>query len=1010
MLKILHLTDLHYSKKIGSDPNLLNKIIRAISKNIKNNSIDLLIFSGDLVFSGEKLEDFHEAKDNFIYPLCEKLNINKSNVFFCCGNHDIHRNQELEIITDTISKFKTEEELSKFINVEQQFNLSVENIKNYNQFIKEYYTENYINNFQYNDLYTITKVSINGNKFDIVSINSSWRCKDDQDEGNLLFPSKLLNELISKLDDESFKIATIHHPLSDLKYFNRVLVEKLLTNNFQLLLSGHTHSNKKNAIANNEDGLVSVSSEASLSKISKYESTGFSIIEVNSDLFEVYIESYRYDIEYIPYLKDSVKLSVPTGEDKRVKIDFKKNIIKLFDSERENLRMAFVEQSGEKDFFELFQVPIIKNQPSNSIKQISNQKVLSKEVSIDALFQKSNFIIYGRDKYGKTLVLYYLYLKLLQEFNIYKTIPILIDKHTKFKDIEQIISDKLQVNRNTAIEYIKEYNLKLIVDDYFNLKMGQKSVIEDFIANNSNCTFVFSCNESILSDIKEVQIDGAVHENLFLHDLNTKQIRNIAKTNLNCKDEIVESILNKINLVFKQLNLPKNYWTISLFIHIFNVYGEKKFNNNFELIELYIDSLLGREKIVQDRSIKIEYESLKDFLGNLAIFLIRNHHQDSYRITFAELIAFMKDYAEKHRRFNIDPKNLFDKLMEIELFKESPENVYTFRLKGVFEYFVAYNLKDNQELREEVINKDNVYLSFGNELELVAGFNKKDKAFLKQIFEKTKGFFDPINSYYENIGNSDFILNDRSKKISLKLDNVKKGINSLVQKDADNLKDFLNPISEFNSEVSSKQVYEKIEINSENLEKLLFILSRTFRNSGVEDHDLTNEILDFILTSSCNLCFFIADNEDNLRDYKNNDFLKIFSSLIPLVIETYLFEALSQNNLEKIFLEKIEELKKKKGSELKIFVLYYMLIDLDLKNNKMYISEAISSIKNNIIKHSSLYKLLSYLIFSKYNSEQTRLFIAESAISQAKMINKDEKYISNLRKTLDQLKVKNRLR
>lgn len=1010
MLKILHLTDLHYSKKNGINSNLLNKIIRAITKNIKNNSIDLIIFSGDLVFTGEKIEDFHEVKDNFIYPLCDKLGINKSNVFFCCGNHDIHRNQELEIITDTISKFKTEEELSKFINVEQQLNLSVENIKNYNQFIKEYYTENHIDNFNYHDLYTISKVSINGNKFDIVSINSSWRSKDDKDEGNLLFPSKLLDEIISKLDNESFKIATIHHPLSDLKYFNRVLVEKLLTNNFQLLLSGHTHSNKKNTIANNEDGLVLVSSEASLSKINKYESTGFSIIDVNSDLFEVFIESYRYDNEYIPYLKDSVRLAVPTGEDKRLKIDFKKNILKLFDSERESLRMAFVEQSGEKDFFELFHEPIIKNQPSNSIKQISNQKVLTKEVSIDTLFLKSNFILYGRDKYGKTLVLYYIYLKLLQEFNLYKTIPILIDKHTKFKDVEQIISDKLHVNRNTASEYIKEYNLKLIVDDYFNLKAEQKGIIEEFIAKNPNCTFIFSCNESILSDIKEVQIDGAIHENLFLHDLKTRQIRNIAKTNLNCKDEIVESILDKVNLIFKQLNLPKNYWTISLFIHIFNVYGEKKFNNNFELIELYIDSLLGREKIVQDRSIKIEYESLKDFLGNLAIFLIQNHHKDSYRITFAELISFMKDYAENHRRFNIDPKNLFDKLMEIEIFKENPENIYTFRLKGVFEYFVSYNLKDDKKIRDEIINNDNVYLSFGNELELIAGFNKKDKEFLKQIFEKTKVFFDPINNFYEKVGNSDFILNDRSKKISLKLDNVKKGVNSLVQKDADNLKDFLNPINEFNSEISTKQVYEKIDVNSENLEKLLFILSRTFRNSGVEDHELINEILDYILTCSCNLCFFIADNEENLTDFKNNDFLKIFSSLIPLVVETYLFEALSQNNLEKIFLEKIEELKTTKGSELKIFVLYYMLIDLDLKNNKIYITEAISSIKNNIIKHSSLYKLLSYLIFSKYNSEHTRQFIAESAISQAKMINKDEKYLSKLRKTLDELKVKNKLR
>lgn len=60
--------------------------------------------------------------------------------------------------------------------------------------------------------------------------------------------------------------------------------------------------------------------------------------------------------------------------------------------------------------------------------------------------------------------------------------------------------------------------------------------------------------------------------------------------------------------------------------------------------------------------------------------------------------------------------------------------------------------------------------------------------------------------------------------------------------------------------------------------------------------------------------------------------MKLMANFLPLIIETFLFDALAQNNLERIILDKIDELKQDSTkNQLKLFILYFMLIDLILK-------------------------------------------------------------------------------
>ena len=93
-MKILHITDLHYTNKIGSrtkQKKLIDNFIDDLTKNVED--IDFVIFSGDLVNDGSSVSDFQLAREGFLEKILSTLKIEKKNLFICPGNHDVDRTQ-----------------------------------------------------------------------------------------------------------------------------------------------------------------------------------------------------------------------------------------------------------------------------------------------------------------------------------------------------------------------------------------------------------------------------------------------------------------------------------------------------------------------------------------------------------------------------------------------------------------------------------------------------------------------------------------------------------------------------------------------------------------------------------------------------------------------------------------------------------------------------------------------------------------------------------------------------
>jgi 3',5'-cyclic AMP phosphodiesterase CpdA len=84
--RILHLSDFHWSSK--SDPDqkqIVTGLLKDIPSLIAEKKVDLLVFSGDLVFSGKNSGDFERAKQLLLDPVRDACSLTDREIVICPG-------------------------------------------------------------------------------------------------------------------------------------------------------------------------------------------------------------------------------------------------------------------------------------------------------------------------------------------------------------------------------------------------------------------------------------------------------------------------------------------------------------------------------------------------------------------------------------------------------------------------------------------------------------------------------------------------------------------------------------------------------------------------------------------------------------------------------------------------------------------------------------------------------------------------------------------------------------
>jgi len=138
-MRILHIGDFHFKSRNESDhKEIVDKMVESLKE---QPPIDFVFFTGDLVYSGKNFKDFLTSYEIIFATITNQLSVGKENIFFSCGNHDISQDDCSEMVLsffDNKSQIKENKDIDSFYAAKsKEFLLSIEPLKNVNQFIKE---------------------------------------------------------------------------------------------------------------------------------------------------------------------------------------------------------------------------------------------------------------------------------------------------------------------------------------------------------------------------------------------------------------------------------------------------------------------------------------------------------------------------------------------------------------------------------------------------------------------------------------------------------------------------------------------------------------------------------------------------------------------------------------------------------------------------------------------------------------------------------------------------------
>lgn len=439
--------------------------------------------------------------------------------------------------------------------------------------------------------------------------------------------------------------------------------------------------------------------------------------------------------------------------------------------------------------------------------------------------------------------------------------------------------------------------------------------------------------------------------------------------------------------------------------------------NLFSILDVCVDEIFGKKQLLIARS-RISFEQLKAICSALAKHLFLNYENTVYSASSRDILSLIEKIVADNDRISIGSKEIFNFFVSCGILKLKDEvDIYVFRLNGFFEYFLAYQMTKDSEFKNMILEDEGKYLGFKNQLEIYSGFRRDDLDFLLAVYKKTKNKLLPVFELYNT--NKDIellnkiqepkIIEEMCRKVSIE--------KSLTTYEKAELEDFADEL-QINADVHLIKKINPEEINSELLERYISILARVFRNSdeilGNKEKkiEIFNQIIDFY----CDLGFYIIDEFSDLtkqelkkEEYSIDDFpelnlLKFISNFSPMITQVWLFDGLGHYNIERMIKNEITELEKNIGiNQYRLFILYFLLLDIDLNTNKEYIQIAMNNIKIPILKYMIVVKLNYYLAF-KANSNKNMQQELSNKIQQAKLNLDDKTDISTLQKQIQERK------
>ena len=515
-------------------------------------------------------------------------------------------------------------------------------------------------------------------------------------------------------------------------------------------------------------------------------------------------------------------------------------------------------------------------------------------------------------------------------------------------------------------------DIRILFDNMHPSNKDDNAYLFEIISKMERTSFIILSSNVVKSN--PLTLDGLKYTELFLTDISRAKIRELTykwpiKRNHN-PDEIVE----KITKLFSQLHIHFNFWTVTMFLSILEKTDNIKLHSNSDLLDLYVEKILEKQKLALISTKSFSYDDYRIFLSHLAYFLYSKKELTNYSASYSEIVNCFEDFKKPFIRIIASSKDVIEYIIDKGILISLGSDSFTFRLNGVFEYFLAFYMFNNKGYLNSIIEDSNLFLSFKNELELYAGFVRDDQDLLHQIFCNTLDAYKLMQTKYGDEINYEEIISKVSSDLKPLLEiasEIKDEIVPISLDEQDSIQDMVDPITNIESKVKVKHKYNITKIDSDLYSEHLFILGRVFKNlDKVKDKELLVEIFQFLVDQSCMIIYFLINDffeyikEKDPSKKEVNDSITDFNIFSPLLAHSFLFDIVNHPTLSQLIKDEINTLEvEPQKNQFKLFVLYFLLIESNLETEIDIVSKLIEISEFWNIQYSIFIKLLMFIAF-----------------------------------------------
>ncbi|MFY9084902.1 metallophosphoesterase [Aliarcobacter cryaerophilus] len=1038
-ISFLHLTDLHFDDR---DINFLKELRDKIIENLKGQSIDLVIFSGDLVYK-PSYEIFERAYKEFLSPILESISLGIDSCYFTTGNHDINLHKRDDITFSGIETYIKIKNDSKKLDELITHKRILDEIEEYKTFIDNYSSEkSLINN---NQLYTSYIKKIDNISIGIVSINSSlfMSGKSSQDYGSLYLPEDIF--LISSDDIKNchIKIVNLHHSFN--WYSNKKEIEQILLDKFNMVFFGHEHEHDGKFILDlqNKD-ILSLHGTSLHHKDNS--NNGYCIYTYNPDNLEITIKNSFYNKKQrsfnniIENKLNDIDLTKKSNKFIRNQSICSKMYPKIKDKINKYLTINLTTEINHKDIENIFvNQRIVDLSEEEDFKNKDNEK---KEYTLDELIaDEKNILFTGRNESGKTTNLNMINLKYLSEYN--SLIPIflysseLMTETTEWSLIAKISEflNKYYGKNNFKIKpMLNDQRFVFLIDDIHLLNI---EFIDNILKFNNKviATYTNDINSKIENVLNRFNDNSDSFSEFKKYELKSLRKRdcNLLVSNI-VPEDLSNKVSNKVQKSLSTLNLPSNPFiaTLLTWMHLEKIDIRE---NEPEIIDIFLDYLLEKTDLSKKFEGKIDFKDKKKLLSIVAYEYFK---AKKFAIKEDKILRSIINHFE-YSGSEVNSKDILDYFYSRKILLKNNGNV-VFSYRVFYYYFISLYMLKNNDFKDSIMKDKILMCNMIDELRYYSAMSRNDLAFIdtiilfmdnnklnqrisrkKIVTEKISRTIEKINSVTEKLkenGNNDLNIEDNS---DLNLTAEEEAIGEKIDNTLSEIRD--NQIQEYNYEVEENESLYEIKKYKEELFALNVIASEFLKNfdSSVSFKD-KNIYLNRLL-HNYSLCidywnhtldddalikkfFALKFEEESIKDEELFKFRDSFKIYLIASISEIVEKSLSTAKLAKSYKTNILN-----TDELNIFFFYTLILgEIDenvlIENVENFLHYNNNKILFKIIETKLVYNYVNQNYSSSVKQELYNLLLKLNIINnidknQVKSKKSMQMYIPNAKKSID---------